>query len=136
MEELLTIQEAAARTGLSVHTLRYYERVGLIDPVNRAMSGHRRYTADDLFWIEFLQCLRNTGMPIRQMQIFADLRRQGAPAATELALLETHKRQVRQRIKELEERLAAIERKSQRVRKRLLTEQSRITPNIIVLQSN
>jgi DNA-binding transcriptional MerR regulator len=126
MEETLTIQEVAARTGLSVHTLRYYERVGLIDSVERRANGHRRYTADDLTRIEFLRCLRTTGMSIQQMRAFADLRRQVTTSyAVELALLEAHQRQVRERLRELEECLAAIERKSQRIRKRLAEETQR-----------
>jgi DNA-binding transcriptional MerR regulator len=125
MEEELTIQEVAVRTGLSVHTLRYYERVGLIDSVGRATSGHRRYTTDDLSWIAFLQCLRATGLSIRQMRTFADLRRQGAASAAELALLESHQRQVRERLRELEDHLAAIERKSQRIRERLAEEKKK-----------
>ena len=60
----LTIQQVAALTQLSEHTLRYYERIGLLDPVNRASSGHRRYSTGDIAWIEFLTRLRTTGMPI------------------------------------------------------------------------
>lgn len=54
MKTDLTIQEVAALTNLSVHTLHYYERIGLLDPVNCASSGHRRYCADNIAWIEFL----------------------------------------------------------------------------------
>ena len=73
MEEAFPIQEVVARTGLSVHALWYYERAGLLKPVDRATSGHRRYTADDLNWIAFLLRLRATGMSIRHMQTYADL---------------------------------------------------------------
>lgn len=93
MEKAFTIQEVVARTGLSVHALRYYERAGLLPPVDRAASGHRRYTADDLNWITFLLRLRATGMSIRQMRAYADLRRQGsATASARLALLERRSR--------------------------------------------
>lgn len=112
MKEELTIQEVTVRTGLSVHALRYYERVGLLDPVSRAASGHRRYTTDDLTWVEFLQCLRRTGMSIRQMQTFAGLRRQGDAAIRErLAFLETHEQQVQAHLDELERSLVVIRRK-------------------------
>jgi hypothetical protein len=64
-----TIDEAAERTGLSKHTLRYYEREGLLPPIAKASSGHRRYTDDDIGWVRFLQLLRATGMPIREAKV-------------------------------------------------------------------
>lgn len=112
METELTIQQVAALTGLSMHTLRYYERIGLLDPVQRASSGHRRYSAGDIAWIEFLMRLRATGMSICQMQQFADLRRQGpATVAERRALLEAHSFDVQHRLQELHDHLAAIEEK-------------------------
>ena len=68
-----TIDEAAARTGLTKHTLRYYEREGLLPPIAKASSGHRRYTDDDIGWVKFLQLLRATGMPIREAKEFVTL---------------------------------------------------------------
>lgn len=68
-----TIEEAAARTGLTKHTLRYYEREGLLPPIAKAASGHRRYTDDDIGWVRFLQLLRATGMPIREAKEFVTL---------------------------------------------------------------
>ncbi|HEX2915494.1 MAG TPA: MerR family transcriptional regulator [Chloroflexia bacterium] len=123
MKEELTIQEVAEQTGLSVHTLRYYERVGLLDPVGRATSGHRRYTGDDLIWVSFLKCLRATGMSIRQMQEFADLRRQGSGSESErLAFLEAHQQLVREDLRRLEDYLAVIERKINSLRTALSEE--------------
>lgn len=112
LEKSLTIQEVAAHSGLSVHTLRYYEKIGLLDPVGRARSGHRRYDASDMSWLAFLMHLRNTGMSIQQMLTFAALHRQG-PSSTpqRLALLEEHRQQVLVHIKELEGHLAVIEKK-------------------------
>jgi DNA-binding transcriptional MerR regulator len=68
-----TIDEAAERTGLTKHTLRYYEREGLLPPITKASSGHRRYTDDDIGWVKFLQLLRATGMPIREAKEFVTL---------------------------------------------------------------
>jgi DNA-binding transcriptional MerR regulator len=117
MEKAFTIQEVAARTGLSVHALRYYERAGLLPSVERAASGHRRYRTDDLNWIAFLLRLRATGMSIRQMRAYADLRRQGdTTASARLALLEAHHQQVREQMRDLEHHLAAIEQKMQHLR--------------------
>ena len=107
--ELLTINQAAQLSGLSAHTLRYYERIGLLDPVGRASNGHRRYTAKDLAWLDFLTRLRTTDMPICQMQEFAALRRQGdATIAQRIALLEAHQQAVQSQIAELQRNLEAI----------------------------
>jgi DNA-binding transcriptional MerR regulator len=108
---MYTIQEAAERTGLSVHTLRYYERADLIPSVGRdADSGHRRYSAHDLQGIEFLKRLRATGMPIAQMQEYVALFRRGNGTLNERReILEVHGEAVRQRIAELSECLAIIE---------------------------
>lgn len=95
MESHLSIDEVAKRTGLTAHTLRYYERIGLIAPVGRASGGQRRYAASDLAWIEFLLRLRTTHMPIGKMQEFAKLR--GAGDST-----------VKQRRQMLEQHLAAV----------------------------
>lgn len=111
-EKELAIKEVAALTGLSAHTLRYYERVGLLDPVSRAKSGHRCYSRQDVAWIEFLGRLRATGMPIRQMKRFAELRRGGEPTVpARRALLEEHRTEVRGRVAELERDLTAIDEK-------------------------
>src|SRR6266508_4063295 len=63
-----TIAEVAGRSGLSADTLRYYEKIGLIEPPTRDPSGHRSYTEDDVAWVTFLLRLRSTGMPIRLMR--------------------------------------------------------------------
>jgi len=107
----ITIGEAAQRTGLSVDTLRYYERAGLIDPVRRAPNG-RRYDEIDLLWLAFLRRLRTTGMPIAQMRRFARLRYAGdATAGERRELLEEHAGVVRNRLAELSESLEIVERK-------------------------
>ena len=96
-------------TGFSLDTLRYYERIGLIDPVHRAAGGHRRYTADDLEWLDILRCLRGTGMPIAQMKQFADQVRAGEHTFPErLALLEEHDRTVAGQMAVLQDQRAKI----------------------------
>lgn len=111
----LTIQQVAQETGLSVHTLRYYERCGLIASVDRATNGHRRYSATDIRWIEFLTKLRLTGMPIRQMQQYARLVRQYPETAygERQQLLETHRKAVMEQIQQLQQNLAVIDWKIQ-----------------------
>ncbi|MET4225692.1 MerR family transcriptional regulator [Oerskovia enterophila] len=109
----LTIAEAAASSGLTVHTLRYYERDGLmLDAVERAPSGHRRYTARDLDWLVLLTRLRGTGMPIREVRAYADLVRAGqGNEAERLRLLHAHRERVRAELAAVQEHLEAIERK-------------------------
>ena len=108
MPTQITIAEAAERSGLSAHTLRYYERIGLIHPVGRGQNGHRRYGRDDIEWLEFLIKLRTTDMPIRQMVEYAELVREGPQTASRRrAMLEA----LRERIADLEETAAVIDRK-------------------------
>jgi len=108
-----TISEAAAAAGLSIDTLRYYERAGLmLEPPERAASNHRRYGERDVRWIVFLTKLRRTGMPIRRVREYADLIRAGHGNEGErLALLAAHRRSVLAEMKETERNLEEIDRK-------------------------
>jgi DNA-binding transcriptional MerR regulator len=91
----LSISEAAEKSGISAHTLRYYERAGLLEPISRNGSGHRRYAEDDLELIKFLTKLRATGMPIRRVRRYAELLKGGDETNEErLALLEEHRASV------------------------------------------
>lgn len=111
-ETELTIQQVADKTGLSEHTLRYYERIGLIESVDRAENGHRRYTEIDIGWIDFLKCLRATGMPVAQMKEYADLTRMGGCTTdARLELLKEHRRTVLRQIEELQRHLAVVNHK-------------------------
>jgi DNA-binding transcriptional MerR regulator len=88
----LSISEAADASGLSAHTLRYYERAGLLEPVSRDERGHRRYREADLQLLTFLTKLRATGMPIREVRRYAELMKAGDATDEErLALLEAHR---------------------------------------------
>ena len=109
----MTIAEAAERSGLTSHTLRYYERDGLmLFPVGRSSTGHRRYTDRDLTWIELVARLRATGMPIRDVRRYAELVRAGAGNEQErLELLRAHRRAVLDQLAEVQDHLGAIDRK-------------------------
>ena len=109
-ETTFTIQQVAEQTGLSTYTLRYYEDIGLLDPVERASNGHRRYTEADVRRIDFLMRLRKTHMPIEEMKYFVDLYRRGSETASERRdLLEAHRRVVQAQIDELHEILGFID---------------------------
>ena len=88
----MTIQEMARQSGLSEHTLRYYERIGLLTPIPRDnSSGHRRYSTEMVAVVESLSCLRGTGMPLEDIRTFLHLREQGRVAASEQkALFQAH----------------------------------------------
>ncbi|MFC4810149.1 MerR family transcriptional regulator [Paenibacillus sp. GCM10023250] len=99
-------------TGLSAHTLRYYEKMGLLGGVGRNHQGYRQYDDADLAWIEFLLRLRATGMPIRDMRRFSELRSRGESTLGERReILETHQRKIKTQIQELERHLAKIQEK-------------------------
>lgn len=124
------ISEVADAVGVSTHTLRYYERAGLIDRVDRAVSGHRRFTDDDLTWIEFLTHLRAAGIPIRRLQAYSELRRTGDDTEERrLALMEEHRDAVIHRINELERSLALIERGIESAEDRLTTRRTAAPPD-------
>ena len=108
-KEKLTIQQAVKATGLTAHTLRYYERIGLIHPIDREQNTRRCYTSDDIGWIDFLTKLRATGMSIRDMQKYAQLQRQGEETLPQrVEMLKALRDQVEQRIDELNEHLKLV----------------------------
>ena len=97
------IAEAAHRSGLSIDTLRYYERIELIDPPARDSGGRRAYSEEDLAWLGFLTKLRTTGMPIRMMREYARLRHQGsATFGRRKQILVEQRTEVLERIAELQ----------------------------------
>jgi len=105
----LSIREVAALTGITTHTLRYYERIGLVQRVPRAHSGHRRYGEDDLRWLELLKKLHTTDMPIRRMLEYARLARRGdSTIAARRALLDAHRVEVEAKLARLTSTLEAI----------------------------
>ncbi|WP_316856693.1 MerR family transcriptional regulator [Ralstonia flatus] len=111
MTTFLTIAQVAEATGLSTHTLRYYERIGLLDSVQRRDNGHRVFRAEDMTWLEFLLRLRDTGMPIAQMQAYAALRRQGDSLESVSArqrLLELHAAALEAELRARAETLAVL----------------------------
>ena len=94
---------------MTAHTLRYYERVGLIQPVGRARNGHRRYSEADEAWLNFLHCMRATNMSIRDMQRYAQLREQGDATSLERRkLLEDHQAAIADKIAELQKAHALL----------------------------
>ena len=117
----VSIAEAARRTGVSVHTLRYYERAGLVvTDIDRTAGGRRRYRKLDLDWISVCTRLRATGMPIKSIRRYAELVAAGRGNERErLALMEAHRAEVLGKLAELREHLQLIEHKIDVYRGRL-----------------
>lgn len=109
MENQFSIQQISQLTGLTVHTLRYYEKIGMLNDVARNEHGYRQYQESDILWIEFLIRLRETGMPINEMKRFSDLRSQGESTIRERReMLEAHQEDINAQINALKENLMSI----------------------------
>ena len=110
-EQGYTIRQAAQLTGLSEHTLRYYERARLLGSVRRQRSSrHRRYSPEDIGRLQTLACLRAAGMPLDRMRRYFELVKQGAAAAPlQLAMLAEQRGVLQGRVRELESHLRYLE---------------------------
>lgn len=109
-QDRYTISEVAACTGLSAHTLRWYERIGLMPHIDRSHTGQRRFTNRDLDWLNLVGKLRLTGMPVADMVRYAELVREGEHTFAERQeLLIATREDVRRRIAELQETLGVLD---------------------------
>jgi DNA-binding transcriptional MerR regulator len=106
----LSIGEVSKRSGLSVHTLRFYEKEGLFaNPIRRTHNGRRIYHEEDLEWLDSCTKLRSSGMSLAAIRRYVELTRQGPGNAHErLALLHDHEKQVEAQMRELQECLDLI----------------------------
>ena len=114
----MNIKTIAEQTGLSAHTLRYYEKIGLIVGVDRDAKGHRDYSEKDVVWIAFIKRLKATNMPLDEIRQFAVLRRQGNRTIGErLKMLENHRRRVEAQMRDLMTHQQKISEKIERCKK-------------------
>lgn len=110
MESLLFISDISKKTGLSIHTLRYYEKIGLLKNIHRNQSGRRVYTKLDLEWLEWVKRLKSTGMPLEKMQDFAQFRLQGEQTLKQRQdLLIAHSVQLKQEIQRLKQEQSIVD---------------------------
>jgi len=106
----MKIGELAKRAGLSAHTIRYYERIGLLPGAPRNASRQREYDASILVWIAFLGRLRTTGMPIRDMLRYAELVGGGNNTLCQRRqMLEEHRARVRGHVADLKACLRVLD---------------------------
>ncbi|MGY0062158.1 MerR family transcriptional regulator [Streptomyces sp. LZ34] len=109
-QDRYTISEVVAHTGLTAHTLRWYERIGLMPHVDRTHTGQRRFSNKDLDWLSLVGKLRLTGMPVADMVRYAELVREGEHTFREREeLLTAHRQNVRERIAELQDTLHVLD---------------------------
>ncbi|WP_091353615.1 MerR family transcriptional regulator [Amphritea atlantica] len=108
----MNISTFSALTGLSSHTLRYYEKIGLLSNISRDASGHRRYSSKDVEWVRFINRLKDTGMPLAEIRHYAELREAGdATFDNRCHLLERHRDALKLRLQREQEHLQALDAK-------------------------
>ncbi len=106
---MYSIQEVSEKTGLTAHTLRYYEKEGLIAGVERTPGGFRQYGDEDLERLGLIRCLKNTGMSIKEISRFVELTREGDDTLEErVALLRAHRDRVLERMAEMQQHLDKV----------------------------
>ena len=104
------ISEISKISGLSVHTLRYYEKEGLLENVTRNDSGRRVYSNDDLVWIEWIQRLKSTGMSLDEIRQFSSLRYLGDDSISQRKdMLIDHSMKLKSNIQKLREELSVVD---------------------------
>jgi DNA-binding transcriptional MerR regulator len=109
-DNFISIGELSRISGISAHTLRFYETAGVLRPVGRATNGHRRYQGNDVLWLEFVLRLKTTGMPLAEIKRYAELREQGdVSLSSRLAMLKLHQERLVARMKELSESADALD---------------------------
>lgn len=108
--QFISISELSTLSGVSNHTLRYYEKAGVLAPAMRAANGHRRYLGSDVAWLAFVLRLKATGMPLADIRWYAVLRSQGDMTLPgRLAMLELHRERLVVNIHELSQNLSALD---------------------------
>ena len=106
---MYSIQDVSKKTGLTAHTLRYYEKEGLISGVERSQGGFRQYTDEDLERLGLICCLKNTGMSIQEIARFVQLTHEGDHTLKErVELLREHREQVLERMAEMQKHLEKV----------------------------
>ena len=106
---MYSIQEVSKKTGLSAHTLRYYEKEGLISGVGRTQGGFRQYSEEDLEALGLICCLKNTGMSLQEIARFMELTHQGDRTLKErVELLREHRENVLERVSEMQRHLEKV----------------------------
>lgn len=119
----MNIKEFSKISGISAHTLRYYEKIGIFQEINRNYSGHRVFSENDILWAEFINRLKETGMPLEQIKKYAVLRKQGEHTAeARMKLLINHATALKKKISDEKQHLNKINEKIKYYEKILISE--------------
>lgn len=119
----MNIKEFSKISGISAHTLRYYEKIGIFQKINRNYSGHRDFSEKDILWAEFISRLKETGMPLEQIKKYAVLRKQGEHTAdARMKLLKNHAISLKKKISDEKQHLNKINEKIKYYEKILINE--------------
>lgn len=106
------IKEAAARTGLTAYTLRYYDKMGLLPFVERSEAGLRKFKEEDFEWIELINSLKDTGMKLEDIRIFIEWSMEGDDTLLQrLNMFRDRKKAVCGQIEKLQQTLEFLEHK-------------------------
>ena len=107
---MYSIKTVSEMVGLSSHTIRYYDKCGLMPYITRNKNGIRSFSQDDIFWIEIIKCLKNTGMTIEDIKLIVDLSLKGDYTKEErrFILLE-HRKKILEQIEELNNNLKKLD---------------------------
>ena len=119
----MNIKEFSKISGISAHTLRYYEKIGIFQEINRNHSGHRDFSENDILWAEFINRLKETGMPLEQIKKYAVLRKQGEHTAdARMNLLINHAIALKKKILAEKQHLNKINEKINYYKKTVISE--------------
>ncbi len=127
----MTITEVSKECGLSADTIRYYERIGLIPPVNRKKSGVRDFTEEDCKWIEFIKCMRSAGLSIEALIEYVNMFQQGnSTVSARKALLVEQRNNLAEKIEQMQETLNRLDKKIDGYEERFLEKEEELSKRI------
>lgn len=106
---MFTVQQVCRKTGLTAHTLRYYEKEKLLPGIGRSAGGFRQYTDEDLEALSMICCLKNTGMPLKDIARFMALTREGDQTLrARCEMLKNHRETVLEKMEEMQRHLDKV----------------------------
>ncbi len=125
----MTISEVSEKFDLTQDTLRYYERIGLIPPVNRNKSGIRKYTEEDCKWVDFIKCMRQgAGLPVEMLIEYVGLFQQGDETnESRKELLVEQRKQLNTRIEDMKKTLERLDNKIARYEETIMKKEKSLT---------
>ena len=123
----MRIAEVSQKYDITADTLRYYERIGLIPPVNRNVSGIRDYTEEDCNWVHFIKCMRGAGLSIEVLVEYVTMFQQGnSTIKARKELLIEQRNQLAKKVKEMQQTLERLDKKIDGYEERVLVKEDKL----------